>query len=41
MADRVQQSTGSPEALEVRMLDDIMDEETELVAEELLDLLLS
>jgi subtilisin family serine protease len=38
---RVQESTGSPEAYEVRMLDDILDEETELVEEELLDLLLS
>jgi hypothetical protein len=39
--DRVQQITSSPEAYEVRMLDDILDEETELVEEELLELLLS
>jgi hypothetical protein len=41
VVDRVQQITSSPEAYEVRMLDDILDEETELVEEELLDLLLS
>ena len=39
--NRVQQITSSPEAYEGRMLDDILDEETELVEEELLDLLLS
>ena len=39
--DRAQQITSNPEAYEVRMLDDILDEETELVEEELLDLLLS
>ena len=39
--DRVEQMTSSPQAYEVRILDDILDEETELVEEELPDLLLS
>jgi subtilisin-like proprotein convertase family protein len=39
--DRAAEFTGSPEAFEGRMLNDILDEETELVEEELLDLLLS
>jgi hypothetical protein len=39
--DRIQQSSNSRKALDVRVFDDVLGEETELVDEELLGLLVS